>query len=46
VALGAAEEEMVAARASTAEALALVVGELHGCVLLVVVLVFVPLLFL
>ena len=41
VALGAAEEETVAARASTTDALSLVVGEFHGCVLLVVVLVFV-----
>jgi hypothetical protein len=41
VALGAAEEETVAARAATADVLAQVVGEFHGCVLLVVVLVFV-----
>ena len=41
VALGAAEEETVAARAATVDVLAWVVGEFHGCVLLVVVLVFV-----
>ena len=41
VALGAAEEETLAARAATADALARVVGEFQGCDLLVVVLVFV-----
>ena len=41
VALGAAEEETVAARGATTDALARVVGEFHGCVLLVLVLVFV-----
>ena len=41
VALGAAEEETVAARDVTADALARVIGEFHGYVLLVVVLVFV-----
>ena len=41
VALGAAEEETLAARAATADALARVVGEFQGCDMLVVVLVFV-----